>query len=380
MIGKGQVEHLGTILEEQADVGIGILGLWVNWTHYRHQPVLFSGDLQDLDGQLGREDAALAMNMRWGGHGVAALVHRRREIQPYLAGDPSAWLETELREMAQDGQLEDFMATVGGADHARCFAVLILADEAFPYDGKSKSEWQHAGRSLPIAVHDSETALPAGLGRLKHYDDLFQIQIALLQTYLCKRWQEKCAKDESGARAFASEVVDEFVSRNGAKRARAFAILNGEGKQLSPDELRLVRERAMTDLAGDPSPPAKLRLSSKNTGLLSWFIPTRGGSTESPAKLFARCFGPPHFAINAEDSLASAMLNSLDDTERARASADTNLGSSIHTLVTAMAAMKLSNIFAHEDQYRFQSPTFVLQAICKSELRNLERVNAAWRF
>lgn len=380
MIGKGRIEHLGFILESEADNGIGILGLWVNWSPYRHQPVLFSEDLREMRGHLGREDVATEMNRLWGKHGVAAIPHRRRDIPQHLTGDPSAWLETELRTRADRGELQDFTTAVATDGPGRCFAVLILADEPFPYDGKSKSEWQHAGHSLPIVVHDAERALPAGLGPLKHFDGLFQTQVGLLQYYLCQRWRARLAIDDGAARELASQVANEFMSRNGPKRAREFLGTTAESKPLTADEANLVRERLRVDFVATEDPASKIRLSSKNTGLLSWFLPTRGESIESPARLFARCFGPARCEIRAEDSLASALISNLDPTERRRVATDADVATAAHTLVTAVAAMRLSNVFAHEDEYKFRLSTFVLDAICRSELRNLERVNEAWRY
>ncbi len=379
MVGKGRIEHLGLILEAEAEKGVGILGLWVNWTPYRHQPVLFSEDLRILHAHAGRDEVASEMNGLWGKHGVAAIVHRRRDMPQHLAGDPSAWLENELRTRNERGELADFTATVVSSGSRRCFAVLVLADEPFPYDGKSKSEWQCGGQSLPIVVHDAEHALPSGLGPLKHFDDLFQTQVGLLQYYLCQRWREKLALDEQSAREVASQAANEFIGRNGPKRAREFASLNNDSKALTSDEERLVRERLWLDLAATEEPNAKIRLSSRNTGLLSWFMPVRGESAEAPAKIFSRCFGPPRHTIHIEDSLASALINNLDPAERRRVSADPSVATAVHTLVTSVSAMRLSNVFAHDDEYKLRLPTFILDAICRSELRNLERINDAWR-
>jgi hypothetical protein len=379
MLGKGRIQHINELLRTESEKGTGILGLWVNWMPYSHQPILFSDALRALTPRAGRETVAQEMNRLWGARGVAAVVYRRRDIPQHLIGDPSAWLETELSSRVKQEDFGGFLSAVTTGDSTRCYAVLMLADEPFPFDGKSKSEWTCDERSLAIVVQDAEHALPAGLGPLKHFDDLFQIQIGLLQYYLSQRWRATIAHDERKARDIVSRVADEFIAKNGPKRAREFASLDGDNKALATEEARLLRERLWRDLSASDEPDKKVRLSSKNTGLLSWFVPTRGESPEPSAKLFVQCFGLPKCDLNARDSLASALINNLDPGERRRVSTTVEAGTAVHTLVSAVSAMRLSNLFAHGDEYEFRLPTYLLEAICKSELRNLEQVNEAWR-
>ncbi len=71
-------------------------------------------------------------------------------------------------------------------------------------------------------------------------------------------------------------------------------------------------------------------------------------------------------------------MNDATPQERIDLRSEVALEVAVTTMRSLYAAMRIGNVFAHRDEYSFDLPIYVLDAVLRNEVENLRRVHAAW--
>jgi hypothetical protein len=381
MKARTTLEKIREVAAGEARRANGLVGLWVNWNAYRDHPAAFATELAALGGRSAREEVAGLLNDHWGGHGIAAVVHRGGQVRRDLASDRALWLRDELSSRTSEPSLAAFYSSLEAKGPTHGHAVVILADQSFAYDGQSLLDWHHNGQILRTSIVDADDVLPSGLTSLLEYDADMQQWVAQLEYNLVTRWNLRETEDPSAMKLMLYQLVDLIVSNHEPGRLRRFAGIPDKGAKNAPltkEEQDFLRARIHRDLTTRADVIREKRLADRNEGVLNWFLPRDGAVSLKVADLLIRCFGQPTCENLNPDSWAVALIHTADLQERQQIKNSPYLKVAVVTLISLYCMMRFGNVFAHRGEYEFDLPQYVLEGVLKGELRNMQRVAAAW--
>lgn len=371
------LENIRKLSATEAAKGNGVVALWFNWNRYRARPAWFTKELNTSR----RDDAAAILNDLWNKHGVATVVYRGTQIRGDLAADRTAWLVQEVQRRIGLGELAAFASILCDADAHPCRAVVVLADQDFVSDGQSDHEITDRRFQHRVVMLDPEERLPNGLSPLIDYDSDIRHAVHDLECNLVERWLKQHEAGDSQSTQVLHQLCDHFCSQFEPVRARRLAGLNtGNSRQpLTSEDKDSIRARIIADLTKPPPPrPDGIRLADRIDGPLNWFLPRDGKVSLSSGRLFLLCFGRPRVDSLKPDSWMLALMNDATPQERNDLRSNNALEVAVATMRSLYAAMRIANVFAHRDEYLFDLPIYVLDAMLRNEVENLRRMHAAW--